>query len=208
MKYVVIGSLGHTSKTLSEALIRAGHDVIIVTSKPENIQAIEALGARAAVGSVEDVGFLTQTFTDADAVYTLVPPKWDAADWKGWIGKIGENYATAIKNAGVKYVVNLSSIGAHMPDGAGPVSGLHRVEQALNKLTDVNIVHLRPAYFYQNLMVNIGMVKHAGIIGGNFGDDKLPLIHPGDIAAVAAEILQNLNFKGQTIRYIVGDEKT
>jgi nucleoside-diphosphate-sugar epimerase len=82
------------------------------------------------------------------------------------------------------------------------------VEQALNKLTDVNIVHLRPAYFYQNLMVNFGMIKHAGIIGGNFGDDKLPMIHPGDIAAVAAEILQNLNFKGHTIRYIVGDERT
>ena len=208
MKYVVTGSLGHISKPLSQALIEAGHDVTIVTSKQENAQAIEALGATAAVGSVEDANFLTKTFTGADAVYTMVPPKWDATDWKGWIGKLGENYATAIKNAGVKYVVNLSSIGAHMPDGAGPVSGLHRVEQALNKLSDVNIMHLRPAYFYQNLYANIGMIKHAGIIGGNFGDNKLPLIHPNDIAAVAAAALLDLNFKGHTIRYIVGDERT
>ena len=208
MKYVVTGSLGHISKPLSQALIEAGHDVTIVTSKQENAQAIEALGATAAVGSVEDANFLTKTFTGADAVYTMVPPKWDATDWKGWIGKLGENYATAIKNAGVKYVVNLSSIGAHMPDGAGPVSGLHRVEQALNKLSDVNIMHLRPAYFYQNFYANIGMIKHAGIIGGNFGDDKLPLIHPNDIAAVAAAALLDLNFKGHTIRYIVGDERT
>jgi len=207
MKYVITGSLGHISKPLSQALINAGHDVTIITSKQENVAAIEALGAKAAVGSIEDADFLTYAFAGADAVYTMVPPKWDATDWKGWIGKIGENYAAAIKASGVKYVVNLSSIGAHMPEGAGPVSGLHRVENALNALTDVNIKHLRPSYFYNNLLANIGMIKHANIMGGNFGDDKTPLVHPTDIAAVAAEELLKLDFKGHTIRYIVGDER-
>src|SRR3954452_19434336 len=208
MKYVITGSLGHISKPLSQSLIEAGHDVTIITSKQENAVAIEALGAKAAVGSIEDVDFLIKTFTGADAVYTMVPPKWDANDWKGWIGKLGENYAAAIKASGVKYVVNLSSIGAHMPDGAGPVSGLHRVENALNALDNVNVKHLRVGYFYQNLLANIGMIKHANIMGGNFGDDKTPLVHPNDIAVVAEEELLNLNFKGHTIRYIVGDERT
>jgi uncharacterized protein YbjT (DUF2867 family) len=208
MKYVITGSLGHISKPLSAALIKEGHDVIVITSKQENTAAIEALGATGAVGSVEDVDFLSQTFSGADAVYTMVPPTWDAADWKGWIGQIGENYAAAIRNAGVRYVVNLSSIGAHMPDGAGPVSGLYRVEQALNALTDVNVLHLRPGYFYHNLMANIGMVKHAGIIGGNFGDDPTAMVHPNDIATIAAAELLNLGFEGHSIRYIVGDERT
>src|SRR3954471_1191610 len=110
MKYVITGSLGHISKPLSQALIKAGHDVTIITSKQENAVDIEALGAKAAVGSIEDIDFLTKTFTGADAVYTMVPPKWDATDWKGWIGKIGQNYAAAIKAGDVKYVVNLSSI--------------------------------------------------------------------------------------------------
>ncbi len=208
MNYVITGSLGHISKPLSETLIKAGHDVSIITSRQENVAAIEALGAKAATGSIEDADFLAKAFTGADAVYTMIPPKWDATDWKGWIGKIGENYAAAIRSSGVKYVVNLSSIGAHMPDGAGPVSGLYRVEQALNALTDVNVVHLRPAYFYQNLLANIGMIKHANIVGGNFGNDKIPLIHPDDIAAVAAEELLNLDFKGHAVRYIVADERT
>jgi len=208
MKYVITGSLGHISKPLSESLIKAGHDVTVITSKQENTAAIEALGAHAAVGSIEDVDFLTKTFTGADAVYTMIPPKWDASDWKRWIGKIGENYAAAIKASGVKYVVNLSSIGAHMPDGAGPVSGLYRVEQALNALSDVNIRYLRPSYFYHNLLANVGMIKHANIIGGNFGDDKTTLVHPNDIAAVAAEELLKLDFRGHSIRYIAGDERT
>jgi len=208
MKYVITGSLGNISKPLSQCLIEAAHDVTIITSKQENAAAIEALGAKAAVGSIEDVDFLTKTFTGADAVYTMVPPKWDPIDWKGWFGKIGENYTAAIKASGVNYVVNLSSIGAHMPDGAGPVSGLHRVETALNSLDHVNVKHLRPAYFYQNFLANIGMIKHANIIGGNFGSERMPLIHPTDIAAVAAEELLNLDFEGHSIRYIVGDERT
>ena len=53
--------------------------------KTENEQAIKALGAKPAVGFVEDVKFLNETFKDHDAVYTMVPPKWDAENWKEWI---------------------------------------------------------------------------------------------------------------------------
>jgi uncharacterized protein YbjT (DUF2867 family) len=208
MKYIITGSLGNISKPVSQALLNAGHDVTIITSKQENATAIKALGAKAAVGSLEDVAFLTKTFTGADAVYTMVPPNFGAADWKAWIGSIGKNYAEAIKATGIKYVVNLSSIGAHLNDGVGPVSGLHRAEEALNTLTGVNIKHLRPAYFYPNLFSNIGLIKNAGIAGSNFAvaDNKFPIVDPADIAAVASEELLNLDFKEHTVRYIASDE--
>jgi len=206
MKYVITGSTGHISKPLSEKLIKAGHSVTVVSSNPEKVKEIESLGATAAIGSVSDINFLTKTFEGADAIYTMVPPKWDAEDWKGYIGGIGNIYAEAIKAAGIKKVVNLSSVGAHMPAGCGPVSGLHFAEQALNKLEGVDIVHLRPAYFYFNLMANIGMIKHVGIIGGNYGDAALVMVHPTDIALVAAEELLKPDFTGKTIRYIAGDE--
>ncbi len=208
MKYVITGSLGHIGRPLSESLVKAGHDVTVITSKQEHAPKIESLGAKAAVGSIEDVDFLTKTFTGAGAVFTMVPPKWDAANWKEWIEQIGKNYAAAIKAANVKYVVNLSSVGAHMHDGAGPVTGLHRAEEALNKLTEVNIKHLRPAYFYHNLLANIDMVKHMNIIGGNFSvkEKKFAIADPADIAAVAAEELLQLDFKGHSIRYIASDE--
>ena len=61
-----------------------------------------------------------------------------------------------------------------MTDGCGPVSGLYKVEQALNTLEDVNVKHLRPAYFYHNLLAQVGLSKHAGIMGGNFGDIAFP----------------------------------
>ena len=208
MKYVIAGSLGHISKPLSQKLLANGHEVTIITSKNDNEAAINELGAKAAVGSLEDVQFLSNTFKDADAVYTMIPPNWNPTNWKDWIGSIGNNYAKAVKEAGVKYVVNLSSIGAHMPDGCGPVSGLHRVEEALNKLENVSVRHLRPAYFYHNLLAQVGMIKHANILGANFGETHFPMVHPADIADAAAEELLNLSFTGHSVRYIVGDEKS
>jgi len=209
MKFVITGSLGNISKPLAEKLVAAGHSVTVVSSKADKVAQIEALGAKAAIGSVEDVAFLTKTFTGADAVYTMVPPNFGAGDWKKYIAGIGENYAEAIHASGVKNVVNLSSMGAHMPEGCGPVSGLFFVEKALNALEGVNVEHLRPGFFYPNFLANVGMVKHMGIIGGNYGENaKLVLVHPTDIAEVAAEEIQGLNFKGKSIRYIASDEKT
>jgi len=209
MKYVVTGSLGNISKPLAEKLIASGHNVTVISSKPEKAAQIEALGARAAIGSVEDTGFLTKTFTGADGVYTMVPPNFGSKNWIKYIGGIGENYTTALKASGVKNVVNLSSIGAHMPEGCGPVSGLYLVEKALNSLEGVNIRHLRPGFFFSNFLGNIGMIKQMGIIGANYGvGTKLALVHTDDIADAAAEELTKLSFSGKSIRYVVSDEKT
>lgn len=209
MKYVLIGSLGHVSKPLAEKLIAAGHSVTIVSSNAEKVEQIIALGAKPAIGSVEDVVFLTKTFHGADAVYTMVPPYFGASNWKQYIALTGKNLASAIKSSGVKNVVNLSSIGAHMPEGCGPVSGLHFVEEALNDLDGVNVLHLRAGIFYLNFLSNIGMIKEMGIIGGNYGENtKLTLVHPDDIADIAARELEDLLFKGKNIRYVVSDEKT
>lgn len=209
MKYVVTGSLGHISKPLAQQLIQSGHQVTIISSKPDKIGEIEKIGAKAAIGSVEDTAFLIKSFTGADAIYTMVPPFFTSQNWLEQITQVGRNYAEAIREAGVKYVVNLSSIGAHLPEGCGPVSGIYYVEQALNELENVNVKHLRPGYFYYNFLNNAGMVKHLGIIGGNFGaDTKLALADTSDIAEAAAEELLHLNFSGNSNRYIVSDERT
>jgi len=210
MKYVITGGAGNISLPVSEKLLSAGHEVTVISRNAANIAGLTAKGAKAAIGSVEDAGFLTKAFAGADAVYTMVPPNMTPADWKGYIGQVGSNYAEAIKANGIKYVVNLSSIGAHMAEGCGPVSGLYRSEAALNALDQVNIKHLRPGYFYPNLFANVGMIKNMGIMGGNYGGSELKIIlsHPEDIAEVAAQELLGLDFSGHSIRYLSSDERT
>ena len=209
MKYVITGSLGHISKPLAEKLIAAGHQVTIISSNEERSRDIQALGAEAAIGSVGDVKFLTQTFKGADAVYTMIPPTFTATDWKKHISSMGQNYAQALRDSKVKYVVNLSSIGAHMPDGCGPVSGLHFAEKSLNDLPETNVLHLRPGFFYYNFLAQTGMVKNMGVLGGNYGEGTTMILsHTDDIASVAAKELLSLSFKGKAVKYISSDEKT
>ncbi|MDE3253854.1 MAG: NmrA family NAD(P)-binding protein [Bacteroidota bacterium] len=207
MKYVITGGAGNISKPLTEILLQGGHQVTVIGRNAANLQSLTDAGAVAAIGSVEDIPFLTRTFAGADAIYTMVPPVHATTDWKAHIGKIGKNYAAAIQESGVKYVVNLSSVGAHLAEGVGPVSGLYRAEQALNTLTGVAILHLRPPYFYNNLLANIGMIQGMGMIGANFAvaEKKFPLVAPADIAVVAAEALQSLSFSGHSVRYLASD---
>lgn len=208
MKYVLTGSLGHISKPLAAKLISEGHQVSIISSNASNKEAITGMGAEALIGSVEDVAFLSSAFTGADAVYLMIPPKWDPADWLGHMKKIADNYVAAIKTSGVKNIVVLSSVGAHMGTGAGPVDGLAYLESKINEL-DVNAVHLRPSYFYYNLFAMIPLIKNAGIMGTNQpADHKLVLTHTSEIANVAAEQLLKLSFTGKQVVYIGNDERT
>ena len=208
MKYVLLGSLGNITKPLAQQLIQKGHAVTIVSSREAKAADIKALGATPAIGSVDDVGFLTSTFKGADAVYLMIPPRLDANPWKKWLGDMGKKYASAVQGAGVKKAVFLSSIGADKPDGVGQVSGIHLAEEALRTLTGVDIRFLRPGWFYRNLFAVIGLIRQAGIYGNNFGPDRgLIMVHPRDIAASAAEELLSLDFKGFSVRYIAGDER-
>lgn len=208
MKYVITGGAGHISKPLAIALLNAGHQVTVIGRNPANLQELVAQGAEAAIGSVEDEGFLTTTFTGADAVYTMIPPNYGAADLKAAIETVGHTYAAAIKASGVKYIVNLSSIGAHLPAGTGPITGLYRTEKAFSELAGTNILHLRPAFFYYNLYATLGLAKQAGIIGNNFSvpAGRFPIAHTNDIAAVAIHALQQLSFTGHTVQYVASDE--
>jgi len=210
MKYVITGGSGNISKPLAEKLLKAGHDVTVISRNAENIKQLVDLSAKPAIGSVTDTTFLIKAFAGADAVYTMVPPNYATNDMKASIAEVGKNYVEALKANNIKYVVNLSSVGAHLPDGVGPVSGLYRVEQAMNELKNTNIKHLRPTYFFGNFLGNIGMIKTMNIIGGNFGgaDFKMLLSDTNDIAEVAFEELSNLNFTGHSVRYIGSDERS
>lgn len=80
MKIILTGSLGHISKPLAQELIQKGHEITVISSNPERKKDIEALGAKAAIGSIEDTTFLTSAFTGTDAVYCMLPPSFNEPD--------------------------------------------------------------------------------------------------------------------------------
>jgi len=212
MKIIVTGSLGHISKPLTQELIQKGHDVTVVSSKADKQQEIEALGAKAAIGSVENVDFLTAIFTGADAVYTMVPPTNyfnPDLDIAAYCSNIGRNYARAIEQSGVKRVVHLSSIGAHMEKDSGLILAHRAVEVIFNKLpNDAAITFMRPVGFYYNLLGFIPAIKNQGVISANYGADELLVwVSPIDIAAAIADEFET-PLTGRKVRYVASDELT
>ncbi|MEX6690847.1 NAD(P)H-binding protein [Danxiaibacter flavus] len=208
MKVTVTGSLGNISRILIEKLVSGGHEVNVITSNAERAKEIVQLQAIPLVGSIEDYRFVKNAFAGSDAVYLMIPPNFQTADLKQYIKTVGEQYANALKETGVKYAVNLSSIGAHLENGSGPTGSNYYVEQKLNELEDLNVLHLRPGMFLTNFYGAIPMIKHQGMLGNNFpGSVNLPLTHPKDIAEVAFNALNGLSFYGKQIQYIVSDEK-
>jgi len=212
MKITITGSLGHISKPLTENLIRQGHEVTLISSNPDKKAEITTLGANPTIGSLEDLKFLTHAFTEAEAVYTMVPPNnyFDhSLDLLAYYRRLGGNYARAIAQSGVKRVVNLSTIGAHLEQGSGILIGAHDIEHMLNDLSpEIAITHMRPTSFYYNLYGYLDMIKTEGLIAVNYGAEALiPWVSPTDIAAAIAEEIAT-PLVGRKIRYVASEELT
>ena len=209
MSYIILGGAGHTSKIAAEKLLAAGKNVTVVSRNAENVKELSDKGAKIALGSLEDAAFLLEAFKDKEVAYVLIPPSYSAPVFRTYQNHVGDNIAAAIKANGVKYVVFLSSIGAHLGNGAGVVDGLGDFEKKLAAIPGVNAKVLRPGFFYYNFFSQIPMIKSAGIMGANYGGNiKIAFTDTTDIGNVAAEELLGLNFTGISVRYIVSDEKT
>ena len=204
MKITTAGSTGNVGQPLVKLLVSAGHEVTVITSNSERRNAIEALGARAAVGTISDPEFLTNAFTGADAVFTMTPPAMGTNIIEN-IAQAGNAYAEAIRTSGVQRVVMLSSIGAELAEGTGPIKAVHRVEQSFRQLQGVDLTILRSGYFFYNFFRDIPMIRNQHVLLNNYGGaDKLLFAHPKDIAAAIAEELQTTG-SGIEVKYMVSD---
>jgi uncharacterized protein YbjT (DUF2867 family) len=195
--YAIMGATGHIGHALSEKLLEKGHAVRVLGRDAKKLSALKAKGAETLSPAFDDAKGLATAFQGADGVFVMIPPNYDADDFAAYQDKSGEAIAQAITQSGVKHVVNLSSIGGEVPSGTGPIAGLYRQEQRLNKLSGVNILHLRPSSFMENQFWSIPVIKGNGINGSaNPGNIPLPTVATKDIGEKAAELLDRLDFKG------------
>jgi uncharacterized protein YbjT (DUF2867 family) len=204
--YAITGATGNIGHIITEKLLAEGHKVRAIARTAEKLRALAAKGAETFPGSLEDTDFLTRVYQGADAVFAMTPPDLHSSDFRAFQNKVAKSHVSAIMAAGIKNVVALSSIGAHLTEGAGVVQGLHDFEQHLGSLTDVNVLVLRPAYFMDNIYLQLDVIKNMGIVGTPIAPDvSQPMVWTKDIAAVAAKRLSALGMKGHSIEYILGE---
>ena len=187
-------------------MLAEGHTARAIARTDKKLQALADKGAEIHTGSLEDTAFLTNAYEGADAVFAMIPPNFVSTDYRAFQNEVAQSHVAAVKDAGVKSVVALSSIGGHLIEGAGIVQGLHDFEEHVSKLQNVNLLVLRPAYFMENIYMQIDVIKQMGICGSPIIPDvSQPMVATKDIAAAAAGHLSNLDFKGHALEYILGE---
>jgi uncharacterized protein YbjT (DUF2867 family) len=202
--YVILGATGNTGSIIADTLLSKRKKVRVVGRDAGRLQRFVGKGAEAFTGDVSDAVALTKAFRGTHAAYLLLPPITSREDQE----RESDAIAQAVTESGLRYAVYLSSYGAHVPEGTGPVTGLHSAEQKLNAIGGLNVLHLRAAYFMENNLAAIGMIHEMGIFGHALLPDlKLPMIATPDVGNYAAQRLLDLDFAGKQTRELLGERE-
>jgi uncharacterized protein YbjT (DUF2867 family) len=200
--HVILGASGNTGSIIADFLLLKGEKVRVVGRDAGRLQRFVRKGAEAFTADTSDAAALTKAFGGARAAYLMLPPITSREDQE----RESDAIAKAAKEAGLRYAVHLSSYGAHVPEGTGPVAGLHSSEQKLNAISDLNVLHLRAAYFMENNLAAIDMIHGMGMFGHALLPElKLPMIATRDVGDYAAQRLLDLDFSGKQTRELLGE---
>jgi uncharacterized protein YbjT (DUF2867 family) len=202
---VVTVATGRTGRRVTELLLAKGEKVRVVGRDTQKLASLVQLGAEPFVGNVEDVDSMTSGFDGASTVYLVLPEDLSQQDLRAHQERVSDSYAAAISKAHVQFVVNLSSIGAQHAKNTGPIVGLHNQQQKLDQVAGLNVLHLRAAYFMENLLMSVAPLRSMGMLpGGLRADAPMPWIATQDIAAYAATRLAARDFSGSSIHELHG----
>lgn len=203
--YVVLGASGNTGHVVARELLSGGKKVRVVGREPAHLQPLAGKGAEIFTADVTDAGTLEKAFDRAESAYVMIPPNPVSTDPVGYSNRVSDAIAAAVRNSGTKNVVALSSVGADKPDRTGPVVGLYNLEQKLNRIQGVNVLHLRAGYFMENTLPQANAIRQMGSAAGPLRPDlKVPMIATRDIGAAAADALLHPSFHGKQSRELLG----
>lgn len=189
MLFAVAGVTGNTGKVVAETLLSQGHAVRVIVRDAAKGEALAARGAEVAVADLGDAAALSEALRGADGAWLLVPPNMGAPDFRAYQQATGEAIVAAVAAVKLPHVALLSSVGAHLPAGTGPIAGLHPLELALSRLPDTGVSLLRAGYFMENLPGNFGMLDQGLLVAFHGGDLAIPMVATRDIGTTAAALL-------------------
>jgi uncharacterized protein YbjT (DUF2867 family) len=206
MKVAVTTPSGHVGSAVVDFLLEFGGDIRIVLlgRRPEKLANFVKRGAELAIGPQDDADYLIKATRSADALFWATPPGYGSDNVRAFQNRLGRAAAAAIRTNGIPRVVNLSSIGAHLDSGVGPISGLHDVEGRLDEAA-THITHLRPGFFFENLLWQLDSICKAGKFSLPLsGTRHYPMVAARDIGRVAAVRLASRGWIGHVVGELHG----
>jgi uncharacterized protein YbjT (DUF2867 family) len=202
---VITGATGNTGSVAAGALLAKGEKVRVIGRDASKLERFTAKGAEPFVANVENAEEVARAFEGAEAVYLVIPAALHREDFRDYQERITDAFAAAIGKSGVKFAVTLSSIGAQHAEKVGAIIGLHNMEEKLNRISSLNVLHLRPASFMENLLMSIEGIRMMNALpGATPADVPSPMIATRDIGNYAASRLAARDFSGHSTQELLG----
>jgi len=202
---VITGATGNTGATAAEALLAKGEKIRVIGRDAARLERFAAKGAETFIGNAESAEEMARAFEGAEAVYLVIPQALQREDFRAYQERISDAYASAVRKNGVKYAVALSSIGAQHAEKVGPIVGLHNMEEKLNRIASLNVLHLRPTHFMENLLMSIDGIRMMNVLPGSApADAPTAMIATRDIGNYAAKRLAARDFSGRSTQELLG----
>jgi uncharacterized protein YbjT (DUF2867 family) len=186
--YAITGVTGHVGGAVARHLLAAGAPVRAVVRDQEKGRAWVERGAEIAVADFADGTALAAALAGCRGAFVMLPtiPTATDADHRA----LADSIAAAVAGSGVPHVAMLSSVGADLPEGTGPIRWLHHLESRLRE-TGAVLTAIRPPHFQEKVETVLGAATGAGIypVFGDTADIRTPMVATRDVGAVAAESL-------------------
>jgi uncharacterized protein YbjT (DUF2867 family) len=201
--FVIAGVTGHVGGVAAAELLAQQQKIRVIVRDAAKGNEWSARGAELAVGKLEDANFLAGALRGASGFFTLLPADFAVTDLFAHQKKTADAIAQAVKQSRVPLVVVLSSLGADLPNGTGPIKGLHYLENAL-RAVGAKVVAIRAAYFQENLAQSVAPAKQMGTFF-NFMPSKdaaMPTIATKDVGALVAKTLMSPPAKSEIVDQI------
>lgn len=204
----IVGATGRIGAPLTRLLLAQGHQVRALSRGGRQLDALVGLGAEPFIGSFDaDEGHPQGFFDGADAAFVMVKTDW--SNPTGHYPVVARRLADAIAPSSVRLAVNLSAIGADVEGRTGHFEGFRILEETLDELDRVDLVHLRAGWFMENLLAWTDAVARYGRIGWSLDPDlKTPWVAVRDIAVVAAHELNNPTGRHRLARELGAEDLT
>ncbi|MGC0272626.1 NmrA family NAD(P)-binding protein [Pseudactinotalea sp. Z1739] len=198
--YVISGATGRVGSAIADRLLENGSPVRVLVRRPASAQHWVDRGAEAVLVDLADQAGLTGALQGAAGFFTLLPFNPMTTDFRGYMTALISSITEAVVDARVPHVALLSSVGAHLPEGTGPIAPLHHLENALRSTT-ATVTAVRPVHFQEKITDVLDAAREQGIypVFAGSADVPVPMVATRDVGAVLAEALLSPPRRSETI---------
>jgi uncharacterized protein YbjT (DUF2867 family) len=208
MRIAVVGATGRIGTQLTRELLRAGHQVRALSRGSPGLDALARAGAEPFLGSFDTgAGELGKFFRGADAAFLMVKTDW--GNIHGHYPAVAQRFVDSLRDSPVRLAVSLTAIGSEVPGDTGHFACFHQLDEKLNELANIDLVHLRAGWFMENLLAWTGAIAKHGRIGWSLDPDvKLSWAATHDIADLAAHELCHPTGERRIVREVGSEDIT